>query len=762
LRERKKIKKSPSENNPDVSKQIKIKIHPQNFVSGEEEKKLIEDKDGKEDAKDNAKKNEAIEENKQADGASFGSANSFASKSSVDSASFNKLKEGILDKKEISSIKFMKYLSFSFGVGTILLVFLASQNSNSKFSNLNDYLLQNLFFNHSKIVVSCVYLSTLNLKYMRDQVYTQDHCYSGCKSFYSSLLAECISEIKTQKENSSLFYSDFTSILSRQKSISLELYNLTEVDVTTIDVNNNLNLLIALGLKVNSNLDDYLINPISIINTVALNLLTQTLIYIDDSLISGFTDTQKQTNINNLFSTVNIILIIEGILFCILIVAFTYLICSLFSLESFYLKQLIKFKNPPFDAYLKKLDEIKKRLRNDNGEDEDKMNNEMEDQNAKESKRSKDDDDKDKKKDKKKKKSGDDDEDDEKDKKGGLKRKNKKKVGRNHQEDKISIMGKYFLYWNLFFCIKVVAILLLSVSYYLVVSIIDQSTTTQLLSFDSTSNDIEGVFKQSFDIYVGLKTELANYINAQTDKRNDAAYLTSYPGSTVTYNGVQYTKASDVLNSNYYYNMKLPQQVVTPKIGSLLMPLVNTDLTTASVSIVTLNNLYNADGCGVLFDKIRQAIDYNFCASFWSNILIKGMEQAITQMSVVVTTVLDDLHSLNLQKKSLAEVIAVGSPFSGYELFVEFYLFKAYMETVKIFNTLNSENLQVIYNIYKGIMIAYICFVVILFSMLLYFVYKSKYIFNTFMNFIGILPSKYLIEDQLLYKEILKLEAYIY
>ena len=59
-------------------------------------------------------------------------------------------------------------------------------------------------------------------------------------------------------------------------------------------------------------------------------------------------------------------------------------------------------------------------------------------------------------------------------------------------------------------------------------------------------------------------------------------------------------------------------------------------------------------------------------------------------------------------------------------------------------------------------MIAYICFVVILFGLLLYFVYKSKYIFNTFMNFIGILPAKYLIEDANLYKEILKLEQYIY
>jgi hypothetical protein len=84
------------------------------------------------------------------------------------------------------------------------------------------------------------------------------------------------------------------------------------------------------------------------------------------------------------------------------------------------------------------------------------------------------------------------------------------------------------------------------------------------------------------------------------------------------------------------------------------------------------------------------------------------------------------------------------------------------METVQIFRSLNKDNLQSIYNIYYGIMLAYIIFTVILFALLIYFVYMSKYIFNTFMNFIGILPAKYLIEDISLYKEILKLEHYIY
>ena len=75
-------------------------------------------------------------------------------KSSLDSASFNKLKNGILDKKEIQSVRIMKYSSLLFVVLTIILIILDSNTIESNFEDLRDYLQQNQFFNHSKITVS--------------------------------------------------------------------------------------------------------------------------------------------------------------------------------------------------------------------------------------------------------------------------------------------------------------------------------------------------------------------------------------------------------------------------------------------------------------------------------------------------------------------------------------------------------------------------------------------------------------------------------
>jgi cadmium resistance protein CadD (predicted permease) len=84
------------------------------------------------------------------------------------------------------------------------------------------------------------------------------------------------------------------------------------------------------------------------------------------------------------------------------------------------------------------------------------------------------------------------------------------------------------------------------------------------------------------------------------------------------------------------------------------------------------------------------------------------------------------------------------------------------MKTVEIFEDFRLSKLKSTRKIFYGILYGYIIGTVILFFILLYFVYSSKYVFNSFLNFIGILPVKYLIEDELLYKDILKLEQSIF
>ena len=272
--------------------------------------------------------------------------------------------------------------------------------------------------------------------------------------------------------------------------------------------------------------------------------------------------------------------------------------------------------------------------------------------------------------------------------------------------------------------------------------LVETKQKNSYLSFDSTTNSIEGIYRSSFDIFLRLKTELAPFED----------YLSNYKNCNSN---------ETCINQLIKYEMNIPtnDEISTPKLGSLLMPLVNS-LNSASQSTKDLNNLYNSDACLILFPDDEN--EYDICSNFWSSILVKGMEQSITQMSVIINTVIDELNSLKNGNKEFEELIDPSSSFSQYELFVEYYLFKSYMKTVDIFHDFRIMKLNNTKKIFSGILYGYIIGAIVLFFILLYFVYSSKYVFNSFLNFIGILPVKYLIEDDALYKDILKLEQHIF
>ena len=71
------------------------------------------------------------------------------------------------------------------------------------------------------------------------------------------------------------------------------------------------------------------------------------------------------------------------------------------------------------------------------------------------------------------------------------------------------------------------------------------------------------------------------------------------------------------------------------------------------------------------------------------------MEQAITQMGVVIGTVLDEIQSINNgQNSRMLFDLRNQSSFIEYEQFNEYYLFKAYNKTGNIFTDFRSEKLD--------------------------------------------------------------------
>ena len=770
-------------------------------IEGEEqnnENNLIE-----EDLNVNVNKEKSIKEVKSA------APSSILTKASMETAVFNKLKSGIIANRETSTVRLMRYLTFIYGLVTIAFIVYDSIRNKNNLNEMGEYLKENLYFNHSKIAVASLYFAGLNLKWLKDKHIVNSSCPNeNCQVFYMELLVEAIDDIKTQKENFTSFYEDFRDILKEEQVMELVLYNLNYTDEIKIDTDNLLNLLVFNGLKLKAGLNIYFNGTKNGVYDIASsNLLTQSLNYINSS-ISSFKSEEKEEKVHNNFKLVPISLICISIIFVALIIGFIYLVYKIHITEIYFLEKLINFNTMNFDLYIKSLEELKKRLRNENADEESK-DEDMEMESKKMSKKEEEE------QMEKKKKINDEKNEKRKKKKKG----NKSNKAQQLKAKKKNIMGLFFFKWNLFFTLKVIIILIISVSYYLVSMIIESRNKTNYLDFDQTTDSIESIYKISFDLYLTLKTEMEKFeeqMRKQIDAINDFAtgslneYIYYLKNGTQVrcsdekkacnksdtteaikcVNDIHCNKSTEIYKNlcdafhcinnmpNYEMNIPTNEQLTTPKLGNLLMPLVSgiNDLSTETEK--KLNQLYNADACAILVgENSEDSIIYEYCVSFWSNILVKGMEQAITQMGVSVASVTDELNSLNdlakiLQNndsgnkvdnpKTFDDLMLRNASFFQFGIFVEYYLFKSYIETYKIFDILRDVKLNNIKSSFDIILYCYVILCIVLLILLLFLVNQSKYLLNSFLNFVGILPVKYLIEDENFYQETLRLEQNVY
>ena len=282
-------------------------------------------------------------------------------------------------------------------------------------------------------------------------------------------------------------------------------------------------------------------------------------------------------------------------------------------------------------------------------------------------------------------------------------------------------MTTFFAKINIFFIVKIILVIVVSLSYYLLVTLMKIKHKNDYLFFDNINSSIIGVYKDSFDIFLRLKRELdlyeRNLLNCKT-------------------------------MGNTMYKIEIPNinSIETPKLGNLIMKITRYSSFDKD-TLDRFNLLYSNNACESLFDS---SSDMNYCKIFWSGVLLKGMEQSITQMGVVIGTVLDELASLNdLNNTKMLYNLLDHSSYIIYEQFIEYYLLKSYNETNYIFRDLREETINSIIKVMRYISIG-------LFVFLTIFIYNSKNTLNSFMNFIGILPSHYLSEDENLFNEIIK------
>jgi hypothetical protein len=295
------------------------------------------------------------------------------------------------------------------------------------------------------------------------------------------------------------------------------------------------------------------------------------------------------------------------------------------------------------------------------------------------------------------------------------------------KKKKLIIMKLFFSKKNLFFVVKIIIIMIISLSYYLIVTIMKDKFEGDFLEFYSINDSIYGIYKDSYDVFITLKREMDMY--------------------------ERHLLNCNTLESDYAMQIPNISNIITPKLGNMIMKLTkNSNFKEGAIK--TFKSLYSENACKVLVDDIK---DMENCEKYWSGVLLKGMEQAITHMGIVIGNVINELHSLNDTESNVILLSLINeSSFITYEQFIEYYLLKAYNNTIYLFDEFHEETLYSIIKVMKYILWIYSLLSVILFSILIFFIYNSKYLFNSFLNFIGIVPAQYLYEDENLYREIIK------
>ena len=637
---------------------------------------------------------------------------------------FNLIKKDIINNREIITLKLMKLMCYVFGILTIFFMIVDLIQQKDSFQRLSDFLKDNLFFNKTKIFIASLYSLCVNIRWMSHSLYINDtSCLHGnWNEFYKILLKESLKYIEIQKNPSLYISKEFDSILNQKFVVEFSIYKLKEKEVYNFTFDNIITYIITSIIRLMDIYDFFLSKDckeipkeVGLNETKLFNLIEQTY-NLYNLNVNGFTGKERMKIMNKNFSRKHIPLIIYSIFLLFVLIFYSYNIMDLHKIEIYFLEKLINFNSPNFEQYCKRLDEIKKNLRNDNREEDDKENDidykEADSKNKEEYYEEK-----------KQIKKRSTFKDHHKKKRKALNKQNKIQ---QLKIKKLKIMSQFFSGKNLFFMIKIVIIIIVSLSYFVIVILMKNKFKKDILEFNSINDSIYGIYKDSYDIFVLLKRELDLY------ERN-LINCTSY---------------------DVNYTMKIPNasNIISPKLGNLIMQITGSSNLNQK-SIDNFKSLYSDNACKVLVNNTKEMDN---CQQYWSGVLLKGMEQSITHMGIVIGSVINELQSLNQPNSKVLLISLINrSSFITYEQFTEYYLLKAFNRTIYLFIDFHDETLKSIFAIMTNILYGYSVLSIVLFIVLIYFIYNSKNLFNSFLNFICIVPPQYIYEDENLYREII-------
>ena len=628
--------------------------------------------------------------------------NHLNSQPNVSMMGINKIKMKIINKTKIFPMKIMKLMLYIFLITQIYFMLIHYMIKRHSFHQLSIFLEKNLFFSQTKIIIAILYSLFLNVKWISHSLYIKEpKCPSyNCSRFYQVGILENINLLKSQRKNITDLDENFKDFLNKKYSVNLDIFQFNDIGPNNFNYDNFLIFFINKGFYL---LKKYL-NFINVkecieiskktgIDEITLDNFIEILYNFYILNIEGYSGEEKMKKINKIIDKFPIPLILSSFIIAIISYIYIYYAISIYKTEINFMTKLINFNSPSFDNYAKLLDIIKNQLKNDNGQEkeEEDLKNESKKTNILI------------------------------DAQKNVKDNNKKKrksILYQHKQTKLNKMILFFKRKNIFFGIKIIFVMVITFSYYLVLLFINLKFKKDYINFDSLNIQIEKVFKDSFDIFVPLKRELDLY------ERN-------------------------LINCTYLgtpYHLKLPNfnDLKIPILEDFMVQILE-DPDFSKKTKDEFQRIFNDDMC----KDSQSRVTINDCHSFWAGILTKGMRQAVAYLNTIIGSVLDELQYLNDDNnKTLFSLINERSTFFEYEIFNEYYMSKIYQKVKSIFFIFRDEKLNSIYKANLYILFIYVLILILLFALLMYFLNNYRNIFISFINFIGIIPIRFLSEDK--------------
>lgn len=390
----------------------------------------------------------------------------------------------VREQGEIQQIKLMKIICLFFTLITIILSIVSSQIIEDNFYSINQFTVDNLLLNKTKIFMTCIYAYALNINDKKYPLYND-------KTSLTKGVLEYVKYVHKNTEAAITFSEDLRMQLEEKRKVYLTISN-GEFTLNTMAF---INLILSNTLKYTSDLNnaaEYAMNQI-----LWNDLIRLTIQYVNDDTITGFSmDYQSEKfQYTSYFVTNNILFIINIVVIIVIIILFLFLSYTILQYEKKLLILAKNFKTPLFIKYLTNLLDINKNYNSANNNGENNQEEEGEEKKEKE---------KDKKKGKKNK---DDDkkEEGEKKMKGKRRQDDPKKKNNDMNFERIT---NSFTRNCLATVFKIMVVLILSLFYYVVTIVLINGNVTTTLNFLQLKNNLELYFQTNFRNFFNIKNKL--------------------------------------------------------------------------------------------------------------------------------------------------------------------------------------------------------------------------------------------------------------